>query len=434
MNIRAVAAQILTEVLRQRQSLGELLPYPKADLKQQDEALLQALCYGVCRWHIRLEMVSRQLLDKPLKAKDTDIQALLLLGIYQLLFMRIPAHAAVSETVNACKTLGKPWARGLINAVLRRLQREQESLTGELQQETGYRFSHPDWLLTRLQQAWPEDWLAICDANNNQAPMTLRVNRRQTGLDAYLTTLAEQGIEGRACLWSTDGIQLNQACPVTNLPQFNQGAVSVQDEAAQLAAGLMELTPGIRVLDACAAPGGKTCHLLESEPNLGKLVALEYDGQRIVKIKENLERLGLEATLIEGDTTAPEQWWDQEQFDRILLDAPCSATGVIRRHPDIKLLRRNADIDKLATQQLWMLAALWPLLKPGGIMVYATCSILPQENEQVVGQFLAITADAEHRPINSTWGKEAKFGRYLLPVDGGNDGFYYAKLSKGQND
>ncbi|MCF7980880.1 MAG: 16S rRNA (cytosine(967)-C(5))-methyltransferase RsmB [Pseudomonadales bacterium] len=430
MDTRAIAAEILTKILIRQQSLNELLPYRDAQLSLQDEALVQALCYGVCRWQLKLNCLVQKLLDKPLKQKDTNIHALLLLGLYQLLYMRIPAHAAVSETVQACTTLGKPWARGLINAVLRRFQRDQEELQAELSASPEYQYSHPSWLLTRLKQAWPNSWEDICVANNTQAPMTLRVNQQKIRREDYLHLLANNGIDAHCCRWSSSGIQLSHASAVNKLPQFDQGVVSVQDEAAQIAASLMELESGLRVLDACAAPGGKTCHLLEQEPELAELVALEYDNQRLIKIKENLERLGLNATLVEGDATSPENWWDKQPFDRILLDAPCSAIGVIRRHPDIKLLRRNADIDKLASQQLAMLEVLWPLLKPGGLLLYATCSILPEENEQLIKQFIGNTVNARFRKINAQWGIAAEYGRYLLPTVMGNDGFYYAKITK----
>ena len=430
MDTRAIAAEILSKVLLRQQSLNELLPLRKTPLSPQDEALTQALCYGVCRWQLKLDCLVQRLLDKPLKQKDTDIQALLLLGLYQLLYMRIPAHAAVSETVQACTTLGKPWAMGLVNAVLRRFQRDKDDLFKELSAWQEYKYSHPKWLLARLKQTWPNDWENICAANNTQAPMTLRVNQQQLHRNDYLHLLLENGITAHPCQWAKSGIQLSHACAVNKLPHFERGAVSIQDEAAQLAASLMETAPGMRILDACAAPGGKTCHLLEQQPELGELVAVEYDGNRLLKIAENLKRLGLTATIVKGDATRPEQWWDNRPFDRILLDAPCSAIGVIRRHPDIKLLRRNADIDKLAIQQLAMLTALWPLLKPGGLLLYATCSILPQENEQVIEQFISKTSDAAAQTVTAEWGIAAEFGRYLLPTEGGSDGFYYSKLAK----
>lgn len=260
--------------------------------------------------------------------------------------------------------------------------------------------------------------------------MILRVNEKRTDRNTYLTQLNAANIQAEPCRWADQGILLHSPCAVTNLPDFENGAVSVQDEAAQLAAGLLELSPGLRVLDACAAPGGKTCHMLEQEPMLSEVVALELDAKRMTRIEDNLVRLDLAATLAEGDATSTESWWDGNSFDRILLDAPCSATGVVRRHPDIKLLRRNADIDKLASQQLSMLRALWPTLKSGGLLVYATCSVLPDENEQVVADFLANTADAMHQPIVCEWGVARTVGRHLLPQENGHDGFYYAIIRK----
>lgn len=429
MNIRTAAVRVLLGVFQHQQSLTTA-PNSADNLSPKDEALLQALCYGVCRWQPRLDLICRQLLDRPLKTKDIDIRVLLLVGIYQLLFTRIPAHAAINETVKASGDLGKSWARGLINAVLRRLQREQQRLLTNLEPRPEYRYSHPDWLLARLKEAWPDHWETICAANNTQAPLTLRINRLQTNRSDYRGLLNTADIKTSCCRWSSDGLQLDQPCALDRLPNFQQGAVSVQDEAAQLAPGLLQLEPGQRVLDACAAPGGKTCHLLETEPGLQELVALELEPQRMEKVEENLKRLRLQAHLVIGDAATPQVWWDKQPFDRILLDAPCSATGVIRRHPDIKLLRRNSDIDKLAVRQLKLLAALWPLLRPGGRLLYATCSILPQENEQVIGRFLGQTPDAHEIKFDAEWGIPGEFGRYLLPAEAGHDGFYYAKLAK----
>ncbi len=396
---------------------------------------MQDLCYGVCRWYYRLEPISRELLKKPFKSKDQDIFALVLIGIYQFAFMRTPPHAAINEAVAAGSALKKSWSKGLLNAVLRRYQREQSAIEGSLQHLPGFRYAHPDWLLERLQNSWPQEWQSICEANNQRAPQTLRVNRLQYSRDQYLTLLENAKIVATSCQWSPVAVRLHHPCDVTLLPGFTTGAVSIQDEAAQLAASQLILVPGLRVLDACAAPGGKTCHLLETEPGLEQVVALDIDAQRIGRIHENIKRLELadRVSVVTGDASKPGAWWDKQAFDRILLDAPCSATGVIRRHPDIKLLRRNQDIDKLAQQQLGILEAMWPLLKPGGIMLYATCSVLAEENEQVLARFLNTYEDAEHDLIVAEWGIGRNIGRTILPGHEGPDGFYYARLSKSKS-
>jgi 16S rRNA (cytosine967-C5)-methyltransferase len=297
------------------------------------------------------------------------------------------------------------------------------------------RTSHPRWLQKALKAFWPEQWEAICAANNAHPPMILRVNRRHHTRDAYLQKLQTVGIEAQACAFSQDGILLTEPCDVRTLPGFAEGWISVQDEAAQLAADLLELSPGQRVLDACCAPGGKTCHLLEVQPQLAGVVAVDLEAKRLVRVKENLDRLGLSAELIAADARDTAQWWDGKPFQRILLDAPCSATGVIRRHPDIKLTRQADDIPALATLQGELLDALWPTLEVGGILLYATCSTLPTENTEVVAAFLARTSGARELDIAGQLGQQPPglrqpHGRQLLAQEGGHDGFYYAKLIK----
>lgn len=432
LNLRAHAAKLLTNVVTGQQSLATLFPYQQAQLSEQDEALLQELCFGVCRWYQRLNAKASLLLDKPLKAKDQDIHCLLLLGLYQLEYTRIPAHAAISETVQACKQLKKASVSGLINAILRRSQRENKQLEERLAQRDDFQYSHPKWLLKRFKQAWPEHWQQLCEANNQRAPMTLRVNALKGNRNTYLGALESTKLEAKACQHSPTGITLAKPTGVQQLPDFERGACSVQDEAAQLAAGLLQLAPNQHVLDACAAPGGKTCHILETEPELASVTALELDASRAVKIHQNLERLQLNAKVVEGDASQPAIWWDKQAYDRILLDAPCSATGVIRRHPDIKLLRRDDDIASLSELQLQILSALWPLLKPHGILVYATCSVLPEENEKLIASFIEQQSDAHILPIEADWGIERPFGRQLFPQPQGHDGFYYARIQKNQ--
>ena len=430
MNPRLAAARALTAVLSGKASLGSSLPPQLDKVEHHDRALAQDLAFGAARWQPRLQLLADKLLEKPFKAADKDVEALLLIGLYQLLHSRIPEHAAIGETVGCAGALKKPWAKGLLNAVLRRAQREHETLFAELDRDPVLHSAHPRWLQKTLKAHWPQHWHAICAANNAHPPLILRVNRRHGSRDAYLEELRSAGLAAEPCTFSRDGVRLLQPCDVTTLPGFKEGRVSVQDEAAQLAADLLELAPGQRVLDACAAPGGKTCHLLEVEPGLGEVVAVDLEAKRLARVRENLDRLHLEATLIAADGRATGAWWDGQPFQRILLDAPCSATGVIRRHPDIKLTRKPEDIPALAQLQGELLDALWPTLAPGGILLYATCSVLPTENSETIAAFLARTPDAQEVAIAGEFGLQPAHGRQLLPQLDGHDGFYYAKLFK----
>jgi len=429
-NPRAVAVSVLTRVLQEGQSLSNLLPQSFDSLPPERRALAQELCYGTLRWAPRLDALLGLLLSKPLKAKDSDVKSLLLLGLYQLAYMSIPPHAAVSETVAVTALLkNKSWARGLVNAVLRRFQRESETLETKLSNNEEAITAHPAWLLTLLKQAWPEQWPAIVEANNQRPPMSLRVNRRLHGRDAYQRLLAQEGMTSLPSPHAPDALTLDQAVNVEQLPGFAQGEVSVQDAAAQLAAVLLNPQPGMRVLDACAAPGGKTGHLLEICDEV-ELIALDIEKKRLTRIAQNLTRLGLSAELVCADAADTASWWDGRPFDRILLDAPCSASGVIRRHPDIKLLRHASDIEQLVVLQEKILNALWPLLAPGGMLVYATCSVLPQENGDQLANFLANHEDATERPLETRWGQATRVGRQILPDQDGMDGFFYACIEK----
>ncbi|HFL2185375.1 TPA: 16S rRNA (cytosine(967)-C(5))-methyltransferase RsmB [Pseudomonas putida] len=430
MNPRLAAARALTAVLSGKASLNSSLPAQLDKVDERDRGLTQDLAFGTARWQPRLDLLAAQLLQKPFKAADADVQALLLVGLYQLFYTRIPAHAAIGETVGCADKLKKPWAKGLLNAVLRRAQREGEELLAGMERDPVVRTAHPRWLQKALKAFWPEQWEAICAANNAHPPMILRVNRRHHSRDAYLALLAEAGIGASACQYSRDGIVLAEACDVRGLPGFAEGWVSVQDEAAQLSADLLELAPGQRVLDACCAPGGKTCHLLEAEAGLAQMVAIDLEAKRLTRVRENLDRLQLDAELIACDARDTASWWDGKPFQRILLDAPCSATGVIRRHPDIKLTRQADDIPALATLQGELLDALWPTLEVGGMLLYATCSSLPTENTEVVGAFLARTPGARELDLATEAGLRQPHGRQLLAQEGGHDGFYYAKLIK----
>jgi 16S rRNA (cytosine967-C5)-methyltransferase len=430
MNPRLAAAHALAAVLGGKASLNSSLPKQLDKVEARDRGLTQDLAFGTARWQPRLSALAERLLQKPFKAADADVEALMLVGLYQLFYSRVPAHAAIGETVGCADKLKKPWAKGLLNAVLRRAQREGAEILAELERDPVVRTAHPRWLQKSLKAFWPEQWEAICAANNAHPPMILRVNRRHHSRDTYLQLLSAAGVAATPCTFSSDGIVLAAACDVRDLPGFAEGWISVQDEAAQLAAELLDLAPGQRVLDACCAPGGKTCHLLEAQADLQAVVAVDLEAKRLVRVRENLDRLGLDAQLIAADGRDTAAWWDGQPFQRILLDAPCSATGVIRRHPDIKLTRQPDDIAALATLQGELLDALWPTLQVGGILLYATCSTLPTENTEVVAAFLARTSGARELDLATQAGIKQPHGRQLLAQEGGHDGFYYAKLIK----
>ncbi|UVL09133.1 16S rRNA (cytosine(967)-C(5))-methyltransferase RsmB [Pseudomonas rhodesiae] len=430
MNPRLAAAKALAAVLNGKASLNSSLPTQLDKVEDRDRGFTQDLAFGTARWQPRLSALAAKLLQKPFKAADADVEALLLVGLYQLLYTRVPAHAAIGETVGCVDKLKKPWAKALLNAVLRRAQRESEALLAELEHDPVVRTAHPRWLQKSLKAFWPQQWEAICAANNAHPPMILRVNRRHHQRDAYLKLLSDAGLSATPCAYSVDGIVLEAATDVRSLPGFAEGWISVQDEAAQLAADLLDLAPGQRVLDACCAPGGKTCHILEVEKDLAQVVAVDLEAKRLVRVRENLARLGLSAELIAADGRDTATWWDGKAFQRILLDAPCSATGVIRRHPDIKLTRQADDIAALAALQGELLDALWPTLEVGGILLYATCSTLPTENTEVIEAFLARTSGARELDLATAAGIKQPHGRQLLAQEGGHDGFYYAKLIK----
>ncbi len=422
---RAAAAGVIGDVLAGK-SLNQALPPRMAAVDQRDRGLLQQLCYGTLRHEPRLAALLDQLLNKPLRDKDRDIVGLLLCGLYQLESTRIPDHAAVAGTVDAVAALNKPWARGMTNAVLRRFLRERSQLVAQLDEAAAA--SHPPWLYRRLMKQWPRGAADVIEANNGQPPMTLRVNVRRLSRDAYLDRLAAAGIEASAGSLCPQSVYLKQPRDVALLPGFAEGHVSVQDEAAQLAAILLQAAPGERILDACAAPGGKTCHVLELQPELAELVAMDVDRERLNRVAENLQRLDLQATLVNGDACSPRL--ESASFDRILVDAPCSATGVIRRHPDIKLLRREQDIAHLADKQLAILLGLWPLLKPGGRLLYVTCSVLAEENCLVVQRFLDQCPAATPIPLAIDQGEASGHGCQLLPSAAGPDGLYFALVGK----
>jgi 16S rRNA (cytosine967-C5)-methyltransferase len=431
MNTRVAVAEVIAQVLRGK-SLSALLPEYAAKVAEKDVGLFKELCFGTLRWYPAIELLLKELMQKPLREKEFEIQGLLASGLYQLIYTRIADHAAINETVAAVAKLNRPWAKGLVNAVLRNYLRQRDELEKKLNKNPIFTRAHPQWLLDLLFNGWGSKIaLDIIAASNQRAPMVLRVNQKQISRDAYLEQLKAAGIQADATEYSEQGIVLAAPMDVTALPDFDRGYASVQDEAAQLAAALLNLEKDQSVLDACCAPGGKTCHILETQTDLKKVVAVELESRRIQRVEENLARLGLEAELKVADASELGSWWDNQPFDRILLDAPCSATGVIRRHPDIKLLRKPTDIVKLAEIQLQLLRSLWQTLNDGGILLYATCSVLADENDQVIEKFLAETPTASVHEIDGHWGIKTDYGRQLFPTINGNDGFYYSRLVKG---
>ena len=428
-NPRVIVATILRAVIVDQISLDAAFAQ-QLSAQTSQASYIKASCFGVLRHYLRLRWYLHQLLDKPLKQKDMDVHCLLLSGLHELFEMHTPDHAVVSETVNAVTQLNKNWAKGLVNAILRNARRQQTQLLARVQQDQEAHYLHPHWLLEQLQQDWPEQWPSIVAQNNLPPPMTLRIDLHQVDRQRYLEQLSQQGLAATADTHVACAATLSNAVDVQQLPGFAQGSVSVQDAAAQLAASLLDPQAGERVLDACAAPGGKTLHLLQQQPALAQLIALDSDPQRLQRVQQNLDRAGVSAQLQQGDASQPRDWWDNQLFDRILLDAPCSATGVIRRHPDIKLLRRPEDLSRLSQTQSQILGALWPLLKTGGMLLYATCSVLKIENHQQIHNFLLQHPDARCLPIAAAWGHEQSCGRQILPGEGGMDGFYYALIYK----
>ena len=427
-SVRYLAAQVLDHIINKKGSLATQLPIALNKANPKDRALVSQLVYGSCRYFPQLSIVAHYLLRYPIQPQSSIIQAFILIGLYELSHMRTPAHAAVASTVDAVKETDLAWAVPLCNGVLREFIRQQESIPTRFQDNLAFISNHPSWLQAKLANHWPNNWQDIVVNNDQLGPMTLRIHQRQTSRADYLQMLAEADIAAIPCAFSPWGVQLVQPCSVETLPKFTEGWVSVQDEAAQLAPLVLDIVDGQRVLDACSAPGGKACHILEQHHV--ELTALESSSKRIGRLQDNLSRLKLSANILCADGNDLDTWWDRHLFDRILLDAPCSATGVIRRNPDIKILRTSEDIIALNNQQLALLNNLWPTLAVGGILVYATCSVLKQENERIIKRFLGSQADAQHLPIAADWGVLCEFGRQLFPQSHSHDGFYYAKLQK----
>jgi len=423
-NLRSMAAQAIEKVVEQGQSLSNILPPLQQKVSDKDKALLQELCFGVLRTLSQQEWLINKLMSRPMTGKQRAIHYLIMVGFYQLLHTRIPPHAALAETVEGAVAIKRPQLKGLINGVLRQFQRQQEELVAEFSQ-SDQRFLHPDWLLKRLKKAYPQQWEAIVEANNQRPPMWLRVNRIHHTRDEWLALLEQAEMNGFTHDVYPDAVRLASPAPVHVLPGFEQGWITVQDASAQGCITYLAPQNGERILDLCAAPGGKTTHILETAPQ-ASVLAVDVDEQRLSRVYDNLKRLGLKAQVKQGDGRTPAEWCGDEQFDRILLDAPCSATGVIRRHPDIKWLRRDRDINELAQLQSEILDAVWPHLKSGGTLVYATCSVLPEENAQQIAGFLKRTPDAT---LHMT-GTVDNPGIQNLPGAEEGDGFFYAKLIK----
>ncbi len=431
MSARITASRIIKKVVEDKQQLKLALSEDNSlSSAGKDKAWIQEVCYGTLRWYLQLEYLLDQLLDRPIKRKDSILKYLLISAIYQLRFMQTPDYAVVSETVAACKTLKKESAKGMVNAVLRRYQRESDTLLAKLAQPSHLASSHPEWLFNRLKTDWPEHYQAILDANNQKPPMYLRCNNRVIKRNDYLQQLEEAGIEADTCKHTEFGIRLTNPCPVDELPGFYDGLVSVQDMAAQLASELLQLQPGLKVLDACAAPGGKSAALLEREAGLDAVTLVEKDPVRTKQIRDNLERLNLSATIKVSDLLDTDNWWNGNAFDRILLDAPCSATGVIRRLSDIKMLRTEKQIHEINKIQKQLLDCAWSVLKPGGLLLYATCSVLKQENSDTIREFIDRQSSSQIVPIAVPCSINTGYGYQILTGTGDMDGFFYAAIKK----
>ena len=434
MEIRAIAARVLARLADHRGSLGENL---QPHRQSPEYGLLQEICYGVCRHHETLVFLLGQLLDRQLRERDSDLKYLLLSALYQLRELAVPDYAVIDLTVTAAGQLRKQWSKPLVNAVLRNYQRGRADLDERLaQQPEVILLDHPAWLTDAIRADWPDDWQSILKRNNFRPPMSLRVNRLKSSREEAMRALRRDGLDCEPGELAQSSVYLETPRPVSEIPGFADGLLSVQDEASQLVPELLGPEPGARLLDACAAPGGKTCHLLESQPEADLCLALDRNANRSEMIRENLTRLGLDAGIAIADAADPDAWWDGNGFDRILLDAPCSATGVIRRHPDIKLLLRESDVAGHCDAQFRLLKALWRCLKPGGRLLYTTCSVLRRENEEVVCRFLAEMREtkthAKTVPITADWGIECGHGKQLLPGGAnGPDGFYFCLLEKG---
>jgi len=430
-NLQLVAAHVLRDVVDQGRSLDRTLETEAERLDASQKPALHEMAYGGLRFYNYLEGLLELLIQKPIRRKDRMVHFLLVVGLYQIKFMRTPDHAAVNQTVKGLAASKQSWAKGLVNGVLRRFLREIENDSlADLEHKltAAQRVAFPDFFYSAILDAWPDLCAQIFDASNQKPPLTLRINRQKTKREGYLKLLSEKKIEGVKTKDSDLGVVIAQPRPVAELPMFNEGWVSVQDESAQLCTKAMQLEKNLRMLDGCAAPGGKTCAMLESEPSL-KMTAVDLP-ERVFSIEQNLERLGLSAIVRDMGLEEYSDWWDEQPWDRILLDVPCSGSGVIRRHPDIRHRRQPGDLERFASQQLELLETAWVMLATHGVLLYVTCSLLPKENDGVIGAFLEKESDVKVSPLSSVGGLETQYGRQRLPGVHEGDGFYYCLLTK----
>ncbi len=427
-NARQAAAMVVHAVAENGESLDAALAHHSISLQANEAALCQEIAYGGVRWYLAYSAYLDKQLKKPFKAKDSIISAILVTALYQLDFTRQAPHAVVHEAVDLTGKLNREWAAGVVNAILRKYMREQATRP-QTKQSKWYQQSFPDWLYNEILKDWPEYIERIISAAQTKPPMTLRVNTKCQSRKDYLEILANTGIEAAPCVDSPVGIELNTPTTVSNLPGFDVGWVSIQDESAQLAVTMLDLAPGQNVLDACAAPGGKSMHILEHVTKLKQLTVLDFP-KRMQPLRQNFSRAGLIANIVEGDLREPDKWWDGELYDRILLDAPCTGAGVIRRHPDIKLRRQAENVLQFAVNQQHFLANALDMLKPGGKLLYTTCSILKAENEHCVAQFVAKAAGVYALLLPENLGIRTPHGSQRLPGVHSGDGFYYALLQK----
>jgi 16S rRNA (cytosine967-C5)-methyltransferase len=432
---RAVAAYAVARILREGVTLDAALQDALAAAPAGLGPSVRSLSYGAVRGYFRHEAILGRVLSQPVRSLDLLPRAILSVALFELEDARTPAYAVVDAAVKTAKATDAARASGLVNAVLRRYLRERKTLDVDIARNPVTRHASPIWLADRFRADWPVRWTQLLAAGDTQAPMWLRVNGRRTTTDAYMEKLREAGLRARADSRVPLAVALESPCDVHELPGFGEGLVSVQDLGAQCVAFPLELAAGQRVLDACAAPGGKTALMAEREPDLAGLLALDIDPQRLTRVKDNLSRGGLHAELKTGDAGNPGAWWDGVPFDRILLDAPCSALGVIRRHPDIRLRKSPSEIDKLPLLQARLLTSAWRMLATGGRLVYATCTVTRSENGAVIAAFLEGTPDAtlvpaENWPGWPGFGEADGLGRQILPGEAGADGFYYAALLK----
>ena len=430
-NLQLVAAHTLRNVVDQGRSLDRTLETESQRLDSEQRPMLHEMAYGGLRFYSYFDGLLAQLISKPIRRKDRMVHFLLIVGLYQIKHMRTPDHAAVNQTVKALAASKQSWAKGLVNGVLRQFLRELEKddlASLETKLTPAQRIAFPPFLYTSICDAWPDACEKILNESNQKPPLTLRVNQQKTTREQYLELLAENNIEAIPTEESVLGLVVTQPRPVAELPMFNEGWVSVQDESAQLCAQLMDLDSGMRVLDGCAAPGGKTCAMLEAEPSL-QVTAVDLP-ERVSGIEENLRRLGLQAVIRDMGLEEYSDWWDKQPWDRILMDVPCSGSGVIRRHPDIRHRRQPGDLERFASQQLDLLNTAWEILADSGLLLYVTCSILPQENDEVIEGFLERHTNAIHLPVDAAGGVVTRFGRQRLPGVHSGDGFYYCLLSK----